>query len=348
MLSSFTDFLNYLSNSSTAANGNCNNNTLPDNATTDLIANTATSVTSEIATKKNCKLLILQKNLKQIEYKNFMKENSFQWLQNGKRINYWICKKHLNCSYKLQVRDSSDSVEGLHLYDIYKYDALEHSNIDDEAYVLEQHVKKKIKEESKYGTSALHIMDRIINSPTTKSAQQNENIDNINDYIPTSLKEINNLIHYEKTLEYDNSNIALNGELINILNSKIINCEQWNNTSDIDKLNFINLFDGNTISTSLSMNQTCCGFSFCSKRMIEFFTHIIENKSCLKFHIDGTYKLMENNWILIVLCVYDIIVKGSEFVHTAKPVMMMFSSTEKTEAYTSCFNSLDYVGIPLY
>jgi len=230
------------------------------------------------------------------------------------------------------------------LFDIYEYKNINHEIEENASVLFKKHVKQKIINESKSGISAAHIMNNIISSPTTAHAK--ENIVDFTDILPTSLSDIQNISNYSKRLmNATSNNINTNAELLMFLNDQIVTPEAWNNEIDLNKMCIVTLFDGIDMKHSLNITDTIAGFSFCSKNMIEFLENQMENsKSGINLNIDGTYKLIKNGWVLLILSGYNILFKKGNFVHSAKPLMFTLVNVEKEASYKACLDSLDYVG----
>jgi hypothetical protein len=126
-----------------------------------------------------------------------------------------------------------------------------------------------------------------------------------------------------------------NGELINWLTGKLTTTrEQYDEVKNDSTLIYTHIFDGENIQHDINPSQgTCKGYCYTSKRMLHNLQQSMSSRDrrCpgIPLTFDGTYKLLKNNWTLLILSTLMVKFSEGNIVHTAKPIMMMVCVHQK-------------------
>ena len=241
-------------------------------------------------------------------------------------VSVYYCSKHKDCPVRIRF------VKNGNLYDI------EHTGCHSleescEVSVLKKRMKQKI----------------------VKSAHLKPKIGSLREHlilefgIPVTSSTIHNTLRNHERSQ--GVSLTRNYDLIKFLNAQIVSTADDYNIINSDTATiYVHLFDGSNSVHSLDCcNDTCVGFTFTSKRMLKNVMTAMNTAAAfnrrIPLQIDGTYKLLNNQWVLLILSTTLVTQKpGGKFANSCRPLMMMLCKSESEATCSSCLNSFSYAG----
>ena len=183
----------------------------------------------------------------------------------------------------------------------------------------------------------LYIMNKLRESKLFKEKD-------IRKYMLT-LTQIENMRNRLKLKNNNIINISNNGELIQLINQLIVDTVE---KYSLKKSHEVIILDKQIGSDKSDQAGLCLGFSFSSKSLIESISDEINkpiNKP-ISLYVDGTWKLLKNRWVLLILS-YQVIRRNAskELVQSARPFMFAISYSESECGVSLLINSFIKAGI---
>jgi hypothetical protein len=257
----------------------------------------------------------------------------FKFISNSKNRSYYCCIYHIDC----KIKRSFHTENGKKLI-IRQYGSNHADQIDYEIAIPIKCEEYTFQIENMTSLDAqLYIMNKLRESKLFKEKD-------IRKYMLT-LTQIENMRNRLKLKNNNIINISNNGELIQLINQLIVDTVEKYSLKESHEVIILDKQIGSDKSDQAGL---CLGFSFSSKSLIESISDEINkpiNKP-ISLYVDGTWKLLKNRWVLLILS-YQVIRRNAskELVQSARPFMFAISYSESECGVSLLINSFIKAGI---
>ena len=256
----------------------------------------------------------------------------WKFINNNKNRSYYCCIYHIQCNRKRSFQTTNGKL-------VIREYGQEHANqINNEiaiSIMCEEYTHQIMH------MTSLQAQSFILNKLRDSKLFSEEDI--IKKYILTT-KQIENMRNRLKSKNNKFSIISNNGELIIHLNNNITSTKD---EYDLKSASDVILLDKYYGSISNNNSGMCLGFSFTTKGLLETIKEEI-NKP-ISLYVDGTWKLLANRWVLLILS-YQVIRRNDnkELVQSSRPFMFAISYSESESGVNLLINSFINAGIYYY
>jgi hypothetical protein len=270
---------------------------------------------------------VLASNINLVEARKMLKDDFYKSLYTSHNRRYFKCCKHVGCQHQRVVEN-----DGPDNFKVTERGV--HSTEEDTALLSKRELVTKIKVQAGNNVSPLLIRDML-----SKEAKDAGRV--LRQDVP-KLRKIYNVMR--TTLTGENQALKSNGDLILYLLNRLTRTKAAYDELPNDwTLIYTHFFDGEGIEHSLTpTNDTCRGYCFTSKQMLQFLVIAILSGAAIHLSFDGTYKMLKNNWTLLILSTVEVKFDNGDIVHTCRPLMMMVCKSESEQSCLGCLLSLTY------